>query len=183
MRPVRSAARTMLSAIFVVNGLRSAMDPGPFMERAKPVTDRVTPLLRKSGLPTPADPATLVRIHGAVEAVAGLALASGRLTRPAAVVLAGTLVPTTIAGHPYWKIDDPAQRAGQRIQFMKNLGLLGGLLLAAVDTQGRPGLGWRASHAVQDGRRSMRRAVRTARRDARTAMKSVKSAAAVRLPG
>ena len=30
---------------------------------------------------------------------------------------------------------------------MKNLGLLGGLILAAVDTEGRPDLAWRAKQA------------------------------------
>jgi putative oxidoreductase len=32
---------------------------------------------------------------------------------------------------------------------MKNVALLGGLALAAIDTEGRPGLAWRASHAGQ----------------------------------
>jgi putative oxidoreductase len=171
----------MLSGIFVISGARAMTNPEPLASRAKPVTDRVAPLLAKANPRIPTDAASLVRVNGAVQFVAGLLLATGHLTRPAAAALAGTLVPTTLAGHPYWTIDDPTERAAQRTHFLKNLGMFGGLLLAAADTQGRPGLGWRTSHAVGTGRRSVRRAVRTARRDTRIAMKS--AAAARRLPG
>ena len=58
---------------------------------------------------------------------------------------------------------DPQVRAQQRTQFLKNLGLLGGLLLAAVDTEGRPGLAYRA-HMVSD---SAHRTARQTRREAR----------------
>jgi putative oxidoreductase len=171
----------MLSGIFVISGARAVTNPEPLVSGAKPVTDRVAPLLAKASPRIPTDTASLVRVNGAVQLTAGLLLATGHFTRPAAAALAGTLVPTTLAGHPFWTIDDPTQRNAQRIQFLKNLGMFGGLLLAAVDTQGRPGLGWRTSHAVGTGRRSVRRAVRTARRDTRIAMKS--AATARRLPG
>jgi len=181
MRPVRTVARTLLSAIFVVSGARAVTDPETYVERAKRVTDRIDPVLRgvHEGIPT--DAATLVRVNGVAQLVGGLLLATGHVTRPAAALLAGTLVPTTVAGHPFWAVDDPAQRAVHQVHFMKNLGLLGGLLLAAADTQGRPSLGWRTSHAVGGGRRRVRRAVRTARRDARIAVRSATTAR--RLPG
>ncbi|PZG66784.1 DoxX family protein, partial [Streptomyces sp. NTH33] len=105
----------------------------------------------------------------------------GKLTRPAALVLAGTLVPVTIAGHPFWKNDDPAARNNNQTHFLKNLGLFGGLLLAAADTEGKPGLRWRAGHRIGHSRRSVRRAVRTARREARIAVRSASTAR--RIPG
>jgi uncharacterized membrane protein YphA (DoxX/SURF4 family) len=37
-------------------------------------------------------------------------------------------VPTTLAGHRFWE-EESAARSGQRLQFLKNLGLIGGLLL------------------------------------------------------
>jgi len=43
------------------------------------------------------------------------------------------MVPTTIAGHPFWEIDDPVKRSQQRVQFLKNTGILGGLLVLALD--------------------------------------------------
>ncbi|MBE1486049.1 DoxX family protein [Plantactinospora soyae] len=181
MRPVRTVARTLLSTIFVVSGARAVANPGPHLDRAKTVTDRVAPVLRGVHPGIPTDPTSMVRANGAAQVVGGLLLATGHLTRPAAALLAGTLVPTTIAGHPFWNHDDPAERRLHQVQFMKNLGLFGGLLLAMADTQGRPGLGWRTSHAVDDGRRRVRRAVRTARRDARIAVRS--AAAARRFPG
>ena len=66
--------------------------------------------------------------------VAGSALALGVRARLAATILAASLVPTTVAGHPYWKEDDPRVRAMQRTQFLKNLGLLGGLLAVLADS-------------------------------------------------
>ena len=39
------------------------------------------------------------------------------------------LVPTTFIMHPYWKETDPMARMSNRINFMKNLGLIGALLI------------------------------------------------------
>ena len=75
----------------------------------------------------------VVRANAAVQVVAGAALALGRAPRLSALVLAGSLVPTTLAGHAYWTIEDPAARKLQRIQFHKNMAMIGGLLLAVLD--------------------------------------------------
>jgi len=79
-------------------------------------------------------------------------LSIGRFPRLAALALAGSIVPTTLAGHRFWEADDPSTKAQQQVQFMKNLGLLGGLLLAAVDTGGAPSLSWRARRAARRAR-------------------------------
>lgn len=92
---------------------------------------------------------TYVRINGAVQVGAGLLLAVGKAPRLASTALAASLVPTTIAGHRFWEYEGD-ERTAQQIHFMKNVGLLGGLLLAAVDTEGRPGLAWRARHLRDD---------------------------------
>jgi putative oxidoreductase len=170
----------MLGAIFVVSGARIVLDPDSKVTAAKRVTDRVGPLIERADPRLPSDARSLVRIKAASDVVAGLLLASGRLTRPAAAVLAAGLVPTTVAGHPFWAYPQP-ERTQHETHFLKNLGLLGGLLLAAADTQGKPGLGYRTSHAVTRSRRSMRRAVRTARREAKIA--AVSAAAARKIPG
>jgi putative oxidoreductase len=188
MRPVRAAARALLGAIFVVNGARSVATPDSYVPKAKRVTDRVAPLLEKTDSRLPTDPAALVRLNGVAQLAGGLLLASGHFTRPSAALLAGTLVPTTIAGHPFWSMQDKAERRSHEVHFLKNLAMLGGLLLAASDTQGKPGLAWRASHAVDHassaasrGQRSLRRTARTARREARLAMRA--AAAGRHLPG
>ncbi|GAA2216959.1 DoxX family protein [Micromonospora olivasterospora] len=181
MQPVRSLARVMLSGIFVVSGARNLQNPGRLVPAAKPVTDRLTPLIQQVVPSLPTDAEKLIRVNAATHVVGGLLLASGRCTRAAALVLAGTLIPTTAAAHPFWSNDDPAQRAQNQVHFLKNLGLFGGLLLAAADTGGRPGLRWRAGHRIDHSRRSVQRAVRTARREARIAVRS--AATARRLPG
>jgi len=60
-------------------------------------------------------------------------LALGIAPRLSALALACSLIPTTLAGHSYWAIEDPAGRKQQRIQFHKNMAMLGGLLLAVLD--------------------------------------------------
>lgn len=77
-------------------------------------------------------PELLARANGAAMDVAGLALALGRWPRLAALMLAGLLAPTALAGHPFWQETAPAGRADRRPQSFKNLGLFGGLLLVAV---------------------------------------------------
>jgi putative oxidoreductase len=72
-------------------------------------------------------------LNGAVMTVAGTTLAAGILPRLSALALIGTLVPTTYVGHPYWKEEDATTRAGQQTHFMKNLSLIGGLLLVLVE--------------------------------------------------
>jgi uncharacterized membrane protein YphA (DoxX/SURF4 family) len=181
MKPVRAAARALLGVIFVSNGARTLANPDPLAARVKPFTDRIGPTLEKVSPRLPTDARGLVRLNAAIELTGGLLLATGRLTRPAAAALAGSLIPTTIAGHPFWAAGTPAERRAEEVHFMKNLGLLGGLLLAAADTEGRPGLRWRTSHAVGHTQRSVRRVARTARREAKIA--TVAAGAARRLPG
>lgn len=156
MRPVRTAARAMLSALFISGGARQLTTPEPLEAMAQPVTDRIAPMLRKTRLPVPTQTRDLVRLNGAVQVTAGLLLATSRLPRPAAALLAGSLVPTTVAGHPFWRETDPARRRSEQIRFMSNVGVLGGLMLAAVDTEGRPDLSWRARHLADSTRRLRR---------------------------
>jgi putative oxidoreductase len=180
MKPVRTAARVMLSAIFVSSGIKVLLKPDSRAESASRVTDRVGPLIEKLDPRLPSDTRSLVRLKAGVDVAAGLLLATGHFTRPAAATLAATLVPTTLAGHPFWAVPKE-DRPAQQIQFMKNLGLLGGLLLAAADTEGRPGLRYRTTHAVDRSQRRVKRAVRTARREAKIAAMS--AAVGRRLPG
>jgi uncharacterized membrane protein YphA (DoxX/SURF4 family) len=111
--------RLCLSVMFIVGGWDAARAPGGRPAKAAAL-----------GLP---QPELLVRANGAAMVVAGSALALGRWPRAAAAVLASSLVPTTLAGHPFWQETDPASRAAQRIHFLKNLGLCGGLLLVVAN--------------------------------------------------
>jgi uncharacterized membrane protein YphA (DoxX/SURF4 family) len=158
MTAIRLIARPMLASMFVMGGIDSLTHASGKVPKAQKVTDQVPPMIERiaPGLPIPTDPATLVRVNGGVQVLAGLALATGRMPRLSALALAATLVPTTYAGHAFWEEQDKTARVGQRIQFFKNISMLGGLLLAAVDTEGKPGVAWRARRAARDVRREAR---------------------------
>jgi putative oxidoreductase len=145
MSLLRRAARLMLGWVFVHSGIDVLRNPHPRAEVAGPTIDRISqaaPFLSN-------DRVTLVRANAAVQLTAGTMLAIGRAPRLAALTLAASLVPTTIGGHSYWTIEDPARRMQNRIHFNKNLAILGGLVLAAVDTGGRPSPSWRARRAAR----------------------------------
>jgi uncharacterized membrane protein YphA (DoxX/SURF4 family) len=154
MTLLRSAARTMLASYFVVSGLKAVRDPESLVPAAEPLVDGVVPQIQRfapeqvsSYVPT--DAKTWVRINGALELVGGLALATGKGRRLGAGLLALSLVPTTIGKYPFWSRRDPAERAADRDHFLKNLSLLGGVLIASRDTEGKPSLGYRASKTGQ----------------------------------
>ncbi len=167
----RLIARPMLASMFVVGGVNALRNAKERAEAAAVVTDRVVPLATKAApqLPIPSDPVTLVRINGAAQVGAGLLLATGRAPRLSATVLAASLVPTTAAGHRYWEVEDPTQRANQKIHFFKNVSMFGGLMIASVDTEGKPGVAWRARRATRDARREARHLAGSARREAKLA--------------
>jgi putative oxidoreductase len=143
MTVLQRLARPMLAGIFIYGGLDSARAPDPKVPAADKVVGRAVEQLGAR-----VETAQVVRANGVVQVVAGTALALGVWARPAAAVLAASLVPTTLAGHRFWDEEDATGRHQQRIQFLKNLALMGGLVLAAADTGGRPSLPWRAKRAV-----------------------------------
>lgn len=171
MTITRLLARPMLASIFVAGGINALRNTEAHATKAKKVTDRVVPLAQQAapGAPIPSDPQTLVRINAGAQVLAAAALATGRAPRLSSAVLAASLVPTTLAGHAFWEESDPQAKAAQRLQFFKNTSVLGGLLLAAVDTEGKPGLAWRARRAASDVRREAKQVAKDARREAKLA--------------
>jgi uncharacterized membrane protein YphA (DoxX/SURF4 family) len=140
MSVTRSVARPLLSSIFIVGGVDALRHPEPKVKAAEPVALPIAN--RVPGLPRDAE--ALVKLNGAVMVGAGTLLALGKFRRLAALALIGSVLPTTYAGHRFWEETDEGTKAQQRIHFLKNMGLVGGLVLAAVDTEGKPSLGWRA---------------------------------------
>lgn len=192
MPVVRRIARPLLASIFITGGVDVLRHPAPRAAVAEDVIAKLTE--RISFLPQ--DTRRVVMIDAAAKVVGGGMLALGRCPRLAAVGLAGSLVPTTLAGHRFWTETDPDTRAAQQVHFFKNVGLLGGLLLAAVDTEGRPSVGWRARqlpgsvrhasrharHAARHARREARDTAREARREAQDAVRQTVDAVRERLP-
>jgi putative oxidoreductase len=155
---IRRLARPMLASIFIMGGIGALKDTPNHAKGAAPLLEKATGPVR-GVLPeqVPTDPETLVRIDAAVKIGAGALLALGKFPRMASLLLAGSIVPTTLAAHRFWEEHDPQLRSEQQIHFLKNLGLLGGVLLAAVDTGGKPSVGYRA-------RKSARIAKKTAKK-------------------
>jgi putative oxidoreductase len=137
----RRSASSMLAPIFINGGLDAIRHPESKVKAAEAVT---RPLSSTFDF-VPDDPVVLVRVNGMVQVAAGTLLALGKLPRLASLVLAGSLVPTTYAGHQFWNEVDDENRATQQTQFLKNLAVLGGLLSVAIgrraSQQTRSGLG------------------------------------------
>ena len=145
----RAVARPMLSAMFVSGGVQQLSDPESHVPIAKGITE---PLQEAAEDTVPqvadADAVQLVQLNGLVQVLGGLLLAAGKLPRLSAMLLAGSLVPTTLAGHRFWEEDDPEAKQQQQVHFFKNVSLLGGLLIATMDRAGKPSIAWRGGHAV-----------------------------------
>lgn len=148
----------MLAATFIETGLSTLRRPGP-------QTDQVRPLVAQAAGPLrlPAEPEVFLRVDGAVMVTAGMFLAFGRIPRLAALALAASATPAVYGEIAHWRDKDPEQRRARRSELLTRLGLIGGALLAAVDTAGRPGLIWRSRHVGRQARRAGRIAARRAR--------------------
>jgi uncharacterized membrane protein YphA (DoxX/SURF4 family) len=128
----------MLASMFISGGIDEIRNAVTLAPAAQPVTAKVVPLVADripSGVSLPTDTAGWVRVDGAVKVAAGLALATGRFPRLSALILLASLAPTTYTGHPFWKETDPVVKAAQRGQFLKNVSVTGGLMIAAVDVE------------------------------------------------
>jgi putative oxidoreductase len=170
MTVVRRIARPMLATFFVASGLDALRHPAARAQAAAPLVKALA-----GPLNIPDDPEMMVRANGATMLAAGAMLGLGKFPRLAALALAGALVPSTYVRHPFWAIEDPAEKARQRVHFLKNVGLLGGVLLASVDTAGQPGLAYRARRVGFEARRQTALAKREAKHAARSARRGAKN--------
>ncbi len=118
MALIKSLGRMTLASVFITGGYSAFSKP-----------EGRALLVEKAGIPQ-AKQATI--LNSAVMMVAGSTLALDILPKLSALALAGTIVPTTLVGHSFWNEEDPAKFANQRTQFMKNLSILGGLLVYIV---------------------------------------------------
>src|SRR3989442_13405560 len=96
MRLGRRVARPLLAGVFIASGLDVLANPKPRAKVAKPVVDRVAAVVPFA----PTEPVDAVRLNAAVHVGAGVLLAAGVMSPLSGLALAGSLVPTTDAGHP-----------------------------------------------------------------------------------
>ena len=122
------AARVMLAAIFLLTGYDKLVD-----------VDNAAGDIAEIGLPFPT---LLALVAGLVELVCGVFLALGRRTDRAAAGLLLFLVPVTVL------MENPLQadaNFGTVIDFLKNLAIMGGLLMVVL-TEHAAGRGDRSAN-------------------------------------
>ncbi len=139
---VRRLARPLLAAYFVAGGVDTLRNPSG--ASAAPVAPALATKLPRS---VASDPEQYMKIDAGVKILSGLMLATNRAPRLSSAVLAVSLVPSTLMAHRFWEAKDSAAMRDQQQHFFANVSLFGGLLIAAMDTAGKPSLRWRASKA------------------------------------
>lgn len=148
MSPTRRLARPLLASMFISSGIETLRRPGPQVEA-----------VRAAGLSSPEQ---LVKANGAANLAGGLMLATNRLPRLSSLVLASNLVPSTYLNHAFWQEKDKEARKEQQAQFLQDLALLGGLLLAVVDTGGRESLPHAAGRVSRKAAKKVAKAQKSA---------------------
>jgi uncharacterized membrane protein YphA (DoxX/SURF4 family) len=146
---IRRIARPLLSVAFIGQGVDALRNPKPAADAARPALEGMRKLPDPVGTNVPRDAETFARFNAAVQIGGGLLLATGKMPRLASAALAFTVLPGSMGGHMFWTESDAQRKADERRAFMTDLSLLGGLIIAAVDTEGKPSLGWRGRRAAR----------------------------------
>ncbi|MFH5878022.1 DoxX family protein [Arthrobacter sp. NA-172] len=165
MSLVRFLARPMLASSFVIAGLNK-------LKNADDTAKQLSPLLRRAStsLPFPADEKMLARVIGGTQVGAGALLALGKYSRFSATLLAGISALNTFVEWRSADISTKEGRLARRAKLLKNISLTGGVLLAAVDTAGKPGLAWRAEHLAMDAKKATGKQIKKTDRAVRKAV-------------
>ena len=157
---IRKIARPLLASVYVIDGVETVMNPAGHKESADTVLKKVraaTPREYRALLPK--DPETAAQIVGGVKAGAGTMFALGKAPRLSATLLAATALPTIVGRHAFWEADNDEERARRRTGALTDLGLVGGVLLATVDTDGKPDMKWRAQNAASVAQKNIKSAL------------------------
>lgn len=172
MSLVRRIARPLLAAPFVFEGVRTALHPEREIDVYPQAFDAADSAIAKSSAPGFVDVRTLIRATGVVAAGAGVLYATNRYPRAAAVTLLATSSVGWAGRKKVWTLR--GEELTQEVQaILTDVGLLGGVLLAVVDHEGRPSLGYRANKFIE---RSQKKAAEKQREAEKTAEKLEKKA-------
>ncbi|MBF6233810.1 DoxX family protein [Nocardia farcinica] len=140
---LRRLARPLLATAFVADGVDTLMNPEPRAKAAAALPAEVASRL-------PADPDTVIKVNAVAQVSGGVLLALGKAPRLASIVLAASVLPATVTQQNFWAEPDPDKKLAKRTAFLKDVSLLGGLLIASADTAGKPSLGWRGKRAARN---------------------------------
>lgn len=88
--------------------------------------DNLTGYAASKGVPSPK---AMVFLSGVFLLLGGLGIVFGIAPEAALALLIIFLVPVSFKMHAFWKETDPTARMNERVAFMKNLALIGALLM------------------------------------------------------
>jgi uncharacterized membrane protein YphA (DoxX/SURF4 family) len=107
--------RIILGGYFIYNGVNHFIGFGMMTQYAK-----------MKGVPFPA---IAQGMTGLMLLLGGLSIVFGIYPTVGIVLLVAFLVPVSLMMHDFWKVEDPQLRMADKINFMKNMALLGALLM------------------------------------------------------
>lgn len=118
----RAVAHALLAGIFVVGRWGALSKPAGCPNKVAAV-----------GI---TQPELAVALNAVVMVGAGRLLGLSTHPKVAATLLIGSMIPTTVVGHAFWKEEPGPGREHHVVQLLKNLGLIGGLLLVLTEKEG-----------------------------------------------
>jgi len=174
---VRVVARPLIASSFVFSGVDRLRNAGATAPQLKPVLAGVTKVIPSAAAVTNNEK-LVGQVLGATQVGAALLLGIGRFSRVAALLLTVTATVNTLVDYRSADATTPEGKKQRRTTLLKNLSLIGAVLLAAVDTNGRPGIAWRAEHLAIDARRNATGLGRDAKKKLKKADRAVRKTAA-----
>lgn len=157
---LRKIARPMVATVYVADGVDTIRNTEAHVDGTQTVLDRLRAVLpQQYAVMVPKDAETVAKGVGVTKTTAGSLLALGKAPRLAAGTLALLSVPTLLTRHAFWSSSDSKEKAERRNGFMTDVALLGGLFIATADTQGKPGLKWRAGYAARKANKAIQGAL------------------------
>ncbi|CAL8898570.1 hypothetical protein KVA01_15260 [Kocuria varians] len=175
MSIVRRLARPLLATGFIAGGVDAFRNSSAAAQQLDPVlkaVESVAPQLR----PVTANRAVVAQGIAAAQVGAASLLAISKLPRLSSTVLLGT---TALNGYSQYRSADASTREGKearRAALLKNVSLLGAVMIVAVDTSGNPSLAWRASHLADDVRKNAAKVSKDTKKKIAQAEKAVQDA-------
>lgn len=151
MSLVRSIARPLLALPFVYEGVQTARSPERVVEILPVSIADLDAQVQKTQIPASAE--QLLRATGAVAAVAGTAFALNKAPRVAAAALLVTTTVGLTGRKRVWELEGEQQMAEIR-SILGDLGLFGGIMLAVVDTDGKPSTAYRVEKLIERGQKA-----------------------------
>jgi len=88
--------------------------------------DMMSAYAKSKGIPSAK---AAVAFTGLLLAIGGLSILLGVYPRIGVIALVLFFVPVTFVMHAFWKVQDPQMKMGERVNFTKNVALLGAVLM------------------------------------------------------